>query len=154
MWRTIGQTAVIVLFSSILGLLFNALSPSRLPLVRARPPALDSDRFISLDSARELWSAGAAVFLDARTPDDYAAGHIAGALNLPAAQFEERFPEAALRLSPESRIVAYCDGVECDLSRRLAERLTEFGFTNVQVLPNGWTAWRQAGLATEREPRQ
>ena len=46
---------------------------------------------ISLEEANELWNDGAAVFLDARGPDDFAAGHIADAFNLPALDFEKYF---------------------------------------------------------------
>jgi rhodanese-related sulfurtransferase len=144
---------MVVVLSSALGFAFNALSPDGLPLVRSEAPAVPPDRIITLEEAKELWRAGAAVFLDARAADDYAAGHIAGALNLSAARFEEKYPELAPRLAPETRIVAYCDGADCDLSQQLTGRLAELGHTNVQILPNGWTIWRQAGLAIEREER-
>ena len=50
--------------------------------------------------------------------------------------------------TPESPLVLYCDGTECELSHRLRESLRQLGYTNTHLLFNGLTAWRQAGLPT------
>ncbi len=55
-------------------------------------------------------------------PQDYAAGHIGNAFNLPGLRFEAHFGKVAPFLSPTSRIVVYCDGTQCDLSHRVSER--------------------------------
>ena len=132
-----------------LGLLGNAISPRGLPL-RTPPPI--AARTISLEEAVEVWNNGIAIFLDAREPQDYAAGHIGNAFNLPALSFEAHFGKVAPLLTPTSRIVVYCDGTQCDLSHRVIERLQQMGFTNVQILTNGWSVWRQAGLPTQGDP--
>ena len=103
------------------------------------------ESYLSLDRAKELWQGGA-VFLDARAPADFAAGHIGNAFNLPAQSFAQHFGEIAPLLTSESQLVLYCDGVECDLSHRLQGSLRQAGYTNTHLLFNGWTAWRQAGL--------
>ena len=46
-------------------------------------------------------------------------------------------------------IITYCDGESCNLSKDLALFLESLGFTNVRVLVNGWTVWRDAGLIVE-----
>jgi len=89
--------------------------------------------------------------LDARSSADYAAGHIAGAFNLPVEDFDDHFPQIAPMLTPDTPIIAYCDGQECDLSRRLMVRLRELGYHNVRHLVNGWTAWHSAGSSPTRE---
>ena len=109
---------------------------------------MQDDEWIPLEKAKELWENGAAVFLDAREAKDYAAGHIPNAFNLPVASFEAYFEEVAPILTPESLIVIYCDGIDCELSHRIKERLVELSFTHVKILFNGWTVWREAGLAT------
>jgi 3-mercaptopyruvate sulfurtransferase SseA len=54
-------------------------------------------------------------------------------------------------LSPDSEIVVYCDGDQCDLSHRLMTLLRERGgYAHVRVLVNGWTTWRKAGFPTEK----
>jgi rhodanese-related sulfurtransferase len=128
-----------------LGLLGNAISPRGLPL-RTPPSRSPEQEFIPLEQAKELWSNGTAIFLDAREPVDYCAGHIGNAFNLPGLHFETHFGEVAPILTPESQIVVYCDGAECDLSHRVSERLKQMRFTNVWILSNGWTVWRQAGF--------
>jgi len=138
----------IVLLGMAAGLAGNRISPRALPLVAAPKPAAKTEAFIPLDQASNLWRLGLALFVDGREPEDYAAGHIANALNLPAQSFAQHFGEIAPMLTPESPMVLYCDGMECDLSHHLAENLRQQGYTNFQVLSNGWTAWRKAGLPT------
>ena len=55
-------------------------------------------------------------------------------------------------VTPESTIVAYCGGEDCEESLRLKDKLAQVGYLNVKVLPNGWTVWRNAGLTTETSP--
>ena len=140
---------VIVALGVVLGLAGNQLSPRGIPLI-APQKISKAEEFIALDKAKELWGNGTALFIDARESADYEAGHIGNALNLPALSFERHFGAIAPMLSPESQIVLYCDGKECDLSHRLAESLRQRGFANVRILFNGWTAWRQAGFPTEQ----
>lgn len=146
MTSLLPQALGIVLLGVGLGLAGNRLSPRGLPLIAARPEISAAVHFIALDQADQLWRRGVAVFLDAREPADYAAGHIGNALNLPAQSFTARFGEVAPLLTPSSELVLYCDGEECELSHRLAESLRQGGYTNLHVLPNGWTEWRRAGL--------
>ncbi|MDB6108995.1 MAG: Rhodanese domain protein [Pedosphaera sp.] len=148
MGRILEQALVIVLLGVALGLAGNRASSRSLPLIGSPRPASPADAFLALDQARELWQGGVALFLDAREPADYAAGHIGNALNLPAQSFEQHFGGIAPLLTPESPLVLYCDGKECELSQRLQASLRQLGYTNTHLLFNGWTAWRQAGLPT------
>jgi rhodanese-related sulfurtransferase len=140
------QTLVLVLLGVGLGLAGNQISPRGLPLMPLPLKASATGDFITLTQAKQLWYAGAAFFLDARDPADFAAGHIGNALNLPAQSFAQHFGEVAPMFAPNSELVVYCDGKECELSRRLRESLLQLGYTNTHQLANGWTAWRQAGL--------
>lgn len=150
----LSQALGIVLFGIGAGLAGNQLSPRGLPLITPPRQTHNAQAFIALAQARQLWHRGAALFLDAREPADYAAGHIGNALNLPAQSFAQHFGEVAPLLTPDSDLVLYCDGLECDLSHRLAESLRQHGYTNLHILSNGWTAWRQAGLpTTSRGPK-
>ena len=148
MVRTLLLALLITGAGAALGLMVNTVSPRRIPFITPPKTAPQSTDFVPFDEARQLWQSGAVFFLDARAPADYQAGHIAGAYNLPAEDFDARYPETATMLTPETVIVAYCDGLECDLSHHLTTRLRELGYTNVRILQNGWTAWRKAGLAT------
>jgi rhodanese-related sulfurtransferase len=145
---TIGRALVIVMAGAALGVAANALSPRRIPFLtppKAAPAAKDT---VPLDEAKALWGSGTALFLDARATSDYQAGHIAGALSLPIEEFDDHYPQVQPLLTPDSAIVAYCDGMDCDLSHRLMDRLRELGYHNVRLLVNGWTTWHTAGLLT------
>ena len=132
------------------GLAGNYISPRGLPLIAPPVRPSQAGELIPLDQARRLWLGGTVLFLDARDPADYAAGHVGNALNLPAQDFAQRFGEIAPMLTPASELILYCDGMECELSHRLAESLRQQGQTNLHILLNGWTVWRLAGLPTAK----
>ncbi len=146
--RLLRQALLIVALGAGVGLAANQLSPRGIPLIAPPETKPSKADFIPLEEALMLWRRGDVLFLDARAPEDYASGHIGAAVNLPAMEFEQRFPHWAPLLAPNGPLVIYCDGTECDLSRRLLQELQARGFTNGRILSNGWTVWRQAGLPT------
>ena len=148
MRRSIQRALVIVVAGAGLGLAANAVSPRRIPYITPPKAPLQVQDMVALPEAQALWSSGNAFFLDAREPADYVAGHIAGALSLPIDEFNDYFSPVASILTPDSAIITYCDGMDCELSNRLMVRLRELGYHNVRHLVNGWTAWRNAGLLT------
>lgn len=105
--------------------------------------------FVSLSKAIALHNGGA-LFLDARSSDEFIAGHIPGARNLPFYEMEE-FEQAALEGAvPGDRIVVYCEGVGCELSLFLARDLQARGFTDVNIFYGGFPEWQGAGLEIEK----
>lgn len=147
--KCLGRAVVLTGIAMVFALATNAVSPRGIPL--RTPPAKmpEAAEFIPLQQAKQWWENGTAVFLDARDPADFDAGHIANAFNLPAASFETHFGEIASLLTPESPMVIYCDGTECELSHRVKDRLGELGYTRVKILFDGWSVWRGAGLPVE-----
>lgn len=82
----------------------------------------------------------APTILDVRTPEEFAAGHVPGAINIPYTELEERYSELETEGSEE--LVVYCQS-----GRRagIAEAtLVELGFTNVRDLDGHIAAWKQA----------
>lgn len=146
---TIQQALAILVLSFGLGLGWNLVSPRGIPLIAVpvMPPTPGQESgYLSIEQAEAMWGGGATLFLDARDPADYAAGHIGNAMNLPAQSFEGYFSMIAPMITAESPMVLYCDGLQCDLGQRLRVKLRELGYTNTHLLHNGWTAWREAGL--------
>jgi ArsR family transcriptional regulator len=79
--------------------------------------------------------------LDVRPPDEFALGHLPGAVNIPLRALKARMDE----LDPSREIVAYCRGAYCVLSYEAVYALRARGF-NVRRLEGGLPEWRQAGL--------
>ena len=146
----IRRALLIAVVGAGVGLAHNAVSVRHIPYITPPKAELQTSDFISLDEAGQLWLASGGFFLDARTATNYAAGHITGAYNLPVEHFETYYPQVATMLTLESRLVVYCDGMQCDLSHDLMLRLRQLGYKRVHVLQNGWTAWNAAGFATSR----
>jgi rhodanese-related sulfurtransferase len=87
------------------------------------------------------------VVIDVRPPEEYAAGHIAGALSIPLGLLEQR-----LRTLPRNkRIVAYCRGPYCVLAAEAVRRLRAHGRKAVR-LKDGFPEWRDAGLPVGAGP--
>ena len=144
--RPFVDPLILLVAAAGFGLMANYASPRGISLIPAPKPVLQANKYLGIDEATRLWRDGVAIFLDAREPMDYKAGHIGNAFNLPALSFAENYGEIAPMLSPNSPLVLYCDGEECDLSHRLAVSLRAQGHTNLHLLFNGWAAWRTAGL--------
>jgi rhodanese-related sulfurtransferase len=155
--RAVWQVPALVILSAAVAMAVNALRADRLPLigdfsVAARMTTATGERMdISLEEAEKLFFTNAAVFVDARSVEDYASGHIQGARSLPWQDADLNFMGVTADLDVATPIVTYCDGETCDLSHDLALFLRDAGFTNTRVLVNGWTLWQQAGLPVEVE---
>jgi rhodanese-related sulfurtransferase/DNA-binding transcriptional ArsR family regulator len=88
--------------------------------------------------------AGLVMVIDVRPPQEYAQGHLVGALNVPLDQLESRLGEL-----PEDReVVAYCRGPWCVLSFEAVARLRKAGF-QARRLQDGLPEWRRAGLPVD-----
>ena len=154
-WRAIWQSGTIFILAAVVGLLMNEARSGTLPMVGAWSPEArlttesGESLVISLEEARELCSKKEAVFLDARSTQDYAHGHIRCALNIPWQSFEEHIERVWGEIPEDAWIVTYCDGEDCSLSEDLAKELIAMGYEKVKVLVNGWTRWLEAGLPTE-----
>jgi rhodanese-related sulfurtransferase len=80
------------------------------------------------------------VVLDVRPVDEYAAGHIPGAVSVPLAELERRLGE----LPAGAEIVAYCRGPYCLLSADAIDVLSRSGL-RARRLDGGLPEWRLAG---------
>ena len=87
---------------------------------------------------------GLVTVLDVRPEEEFASGHLPGAINIPLAELEARLGE----LEPEQEIIAYCRGPHCVLAFEAVARLREQG-ASARRLDSGLPEWRLAGLPVE-----
>lgn len=99
---------------------------------------------IPLNEAYLAHQNGTALFLDARSHDEYEAGHIFGAVNLPAHALMDSLPYLE-NLNPNRLIITYCDGADCNASIDLAANLKLMDFPKVAYFFGGWQEWIDAG---------
>lgn len=101
----------------------------------------DSLEPISREALLEQSRIGAVTVLDVRPEDEFALGHLPGAVNIPLRALEARLSE----LDPSQEIVAYCRGPYCVLSYEAVAALRARRF-KVRRLEDGFPEWRAAGL--------
>src|SRR5262245_13890858 len=94
-------------------------------------------REVTLDEVRGRPSD--ATVVDVREPEEFANGHVPGAMNLPQAELATRLDEV-----PRDRpVLVICQGGFRSL--RAAQFLSQRGFSNVASVKGGTEAWRAAG---------
>jgi rhodanese-related sulfurtransferase len=137
---------VLALVGTAAGLAFNRMRPSGLSLNATGPLCPPAQaKYTTLDAAAAAFGSKAAVFVDARTPEEYATGHIPGAIDLPLTDFDSVFPALREQLARAPGVITYCDGPDCRAAEYLGDRLLNEGLESVEVLPEGFLAWEAAG---------
>ena len=105
----------------------------------------DSNKIPEISPQQVLAFAGRAdapLVLDVRSPEEFAGGHVPGAVNLPHDQVRAHLAE----LSPQREVVVYCE--LGGRAAKAAEVLHAAGF-EVEHLTGDMKQWRQQGLPTE-----
>lgn len=157
-----GRAGLIVLISALAAAAVNTASPHRIAWVGLWPSTYGADTaavppsyeqgdppILRLDEAAALYQSAGAVFVDAREPEDFKLGHIAGALNLPFDYYDEHAPLVLPHLGKDQDIVTYCGGADCELSLYLARQLKNEGYDRLHIFFGGITSWQEAGLPME-----
>jgi len=88
---------------------------------------------------------GLVTVLDVRPAEEYAAGHVPGAINVPLDKLERYFA----KLPKRREVVAYCRGPYCLMSFDAVAALRKRGL-RARRLVDGFPEWRAAGLPVER----
>ena len=86
----------------------------------------------------------AALWIDARAEEQFAGGHVPGAMLLNEDDWNTLLPKVLAVWSPGRKLVVYCSRQTCNASHEVAERLrNEAGLKNVFVLQGGWEEWQK-----------
>jgi rhodanese-related sulfurtransferase/DNA-binding HxlR family transcriptional regulator len=88
--------------------------------------------------------------LDVRSVEEFASGHLPGAVNIPLKELRRRFKE----LQPSQKVVAYCRGPYCIFSYEAVAELRKHGYQALR-LEDGYPEWKAAGfpIQTSADPR-
>jgi rhodanese-related sulfurtransferase len=107
----------------------------------------DTDQ-LTREELLERVRAGTATVIDVRPAEEYAAGHIPGAVSVPLDELEARLAS----LPGGGEIIAYCRGTNCLLAHDAVRLLGARG-RPARRLADGMLEWRLAGLpVTQRQP--
>ena len=89
--------------------------------------------------------AGLVTVIDVRPREEYLAGHVPGAVNVPLNELEKHLR----KLDREKEVIAYCRGPYCVLAFEAVARLRRKGVT-ARRLQDGFPEWQLAGLPVEK----
>ncbi|MDX8387817.1 MAG: rhodanese-like domain-containing protein [Ghiorsea sp.] len=103
----------------------------------------------SIEHVYQHWSQGEKspipfVFLDVRTPSEYAGGHIPGAINISIQELADRLDE----VPKDKRLYVYCESGS--RSTRASKLLAQSGFTQVENFKASMRGWRGAHYPIEK----
>jgi len=101
----------------------------------------DSMEPVSRAELRKRFKEGLVTVLDVRPADEFAGGHIPGAINIPVGELKRRLSE----LPRKQEVVAYCRGAYCVMAFEAVALLRQAGFKS-RRLEDGLPEWRAAGL--------
>ena len=99
---------------------------------------------VSREELTGLMRDGLVTVIDVRPADEFALGHVPGAVNVPLGELEDYLPE----INPEKEVIAYCRGPWCVLSFEAVAALRGRGY-QVRRLEDGMPEWKAAGLPVE-----
>ncbi len=102
---------------------------------------------VSASELSQLLAGSDPQLIDVRTPLEFSAGHIRGAINIPIYELPGRL--ASLKLDPARPIVAVC--ATAHRSPPAIRQLHGAGYKNAVQLKNGMLAWVVARLPTIQE---
>lgn len=150
-----------ILFASLLlGIIYNAFSSDGISFIReeliVNIVSIDSSESSStnlkglyLEQVLTLYEKKTAIFIDSRDQWDFSEGRIMGAINIPEFSFT---PEDSTlsKIDKEAQLVVYCDGDDCDISKRLTNKLMILGYKNTYVFLGGIKEWADAELPIEK----
>jgi rhodanese-related sulfurtransferase len=148
------KLSVIVLVSCLIALSYNTISPTGISLIRKEITVENVSRIdydsstenvnellgIEFETMKELVSDSRAIIIDSRDQWEYGEGHIPGAISIPEFSFDPQ-SEVVINLNKEKVYIIYCEGDDCDVSKRLAKEFTKLGFSKVYVYLGGFAEW-------------
>jgi rhodanese-related sulfurtransferase len=139
----LADDEVITLMAVLHGLAERHLAEVR-EMVSLHLNARDSLAPVSVDELLARAQSGLVTILDVRPPEEYAAGHVPGAVNISPDALREQIAN----LEAGREVIAYCRGPYCTFSFEAVAALREQGFI-AHRLETGFPEWKQSGHPVE-----
>ena len=156
--ENLPNSLALITLAALLGILFNlaggipffsSSAPSGAVEMPEALPDSAGIHLVGLEAARGFYQSGRGGVLDARPPEEFARGHIPGALNCYVYELEKFLPSVLRAHSPDTPLLIYCLGADCEDSRFLAQSLRDIGYRWLYVYKGGFTEWTGQGLPVE-----
>jgi rhodanese-related sulfurtransferase len=161
------RAAIVVLVGGAMGLGTNALRKEGISLTHFEQPTMCGNEeqadagpsLIEPSAASMLCGRPDIVIADARTAEEYAEGHIAGAVHLPCTASSASADDAIAHFGSAQTVIVY--GHSTEEAQPVAATLRRRGHgaheksgapSDVRVLAGGFPAWEKAGLACASGP--
>lgn len=141
------QSRRLILFLLIAAPLF--ISPARAEKPTA-PESIDGAANLSAEEVVELiLSEPRLVVIDSRKEEEYAKGHIEGAISLPDTGMDRKAlaKHAGNRDTP---LLFYCNGMRCLRSSNAVQKALEWGYNRLYWFRGGWVEWQEKRLPMAR----
>jgi rhodanese-related sulfurtransferase len=133
----IGAVLLAVVVVASAGLIFfttSTVDPQVAARIQTLSPNGYQEQFISTSTTHQL--------IDVRTPEEFASGHIAGAINIPVDALQSRLSEVA----SDQPVVVYCRSG--NRSATASQILAQNGYSTIYDL-GGIIAWSEAGFPVQ-----
>jgi rhodanese-related sulfurtransferase len=101
---------------------------------------------VSAAGAVQLINRERAIVVDVSETEEFAAGHVGGAKNVPVGQLEQRLPEV-VKNKTVPLIIVCPNGIRAKRALAVAKKL---GYDKAQVLAGGLKSWKDANLPVEK----
>jgi rhodanese-related sulfurtransferase len=101
---------------------------------------------LSASGAVQLINRERAVVVDVSEADEYAAGHVGGAKNVPFSELEDKLP-LAVKNKGVPLILVCATGARANRAVAVAKKL---GYEQAQALGGGLKSWKDANLPVEK----
>lgn len=102
---------------------------------------------VNYDVVKSMGATPNTIIIDCRVPEDYAIGHVPGAINLPATSRVGRYLNLLDQYDKRINIIVYCQSSQCNWSTAVGTAVYHLGFGRTCIYRGGWDEWSSHATA-------
>lgn len=120
--------------------LFSPLTWAEKPIA---PEAIEGAKTLNAEEVIQLiLTEPRLVIIDSRKQEEYAKGHIQGAISLLDTSMVQA-SLARLTRTKDTPLLFYCNGIRCLRSSNAVQKAKEWGYTELFWFRGGWAEWQE-----------